>query len=229
MGVKLEFSRRAGTYDQYNIIQRQVAESLVEMVADSAPKTVCDLGCGSGTVYRKICWPLEKYVAVDFSREMCALHPAGEVVSVIQCDFNEISCFRKVEEEGPYDRVFSSSALQWADDLDLLLGRVVALESPVALAVFTGNTFGTLLESAGLASPIRLPEELDRLAMKHFGRTWSYRQYSLTFEDRLEMFRYIKKSGVSGGKRRLNFSDARRMLREYPLDSLEFEVGFLVT
>lgn len=228
MSVQLEFSRRAGSYDQFNMVQKRVAQTLAGMIRDRKPGRICDLGCGSGTLFEQIDWPVEKMVAVDFSRAMCDLHPEGAGVRILCLDFNHPACFETLAKEGPFDMILSSSALQWAEDLDATLDGIRSLQTPVALALFTGNTFSTLLETAGLVSPIRKPEELDRLALKHFGKRWAYRQYTLKFENRLEMFRYIKKSGVSGGERRLAYTQAKKLLRAYPLDYLEFEVGYLV-
>jgi malonyl-CoA O-methyltransferase len=41
------------------------------------------------------------------------------------------------------------------------------------------------------------------------------------------MLRYIKQSGVSGGKRQLSYKDIKNLLDNYPLDYLEFEVLFI--
>lgn len=47
------------------------------------------------------------------------------------------------------------------------------------------------------------------------------------FEDNLSKFRYIKKSGVSGGKRRLSVAQTKALIQNYPLEYLEFEVLFV--
>jgi malonyl-CoA O-methyltransferase len=41
------------------------------------------------------------------------------------------------------------------------------------------------------------------------------------------MFRYIKKSGVSGGEKQLSYKETRHLMETYPLDYLEFEVLFV--
>jgi len=41
------------------------------------------------------------------------------------------------------------------------------------------------------------------------------------------MFRYIKKSGVSGGEKQLNYQQMKRLMENYPLNYLEFEVLFV--
>jgi len=41
------------------------------------------------------------------------------------------------------------------------------------------------------------------------------------------MFKYIKRSGVSGGKKQLNYKQMKKIMQNYPLDYLEFEVLFV--
>jgi malonyl-CoA O-methyltransferase len=49
----------------------------------------------------------------------------------------------------------------------------------------------------------------------------------LEFEDNISKFRYIKKSGVSSGKRELGYKETKELIRNYPLNYLEFEVLFV--
>ena len=41
------------------------------------------------------------------------------------------------------------------------------------------------------------------------------------------MFRYIKKSGVSSGEKKLSYAETKQLMETYPLDHLEFEVLFV--
>ncbi|OYY55797.1 MAG: methyltransferase, partial [Sulfurovum sp. 28-43-6] len=43
-----EFSRFAHEYDSYNVIQAEVAKTLVNMIPVSHHTTVLDIGCGRG-------------------------------------------------------------------------------------------------------------------------------------------------------------------------------------
>jgi malonyl-CoA O-methyltransferase len=43
------------------------------------------------------------------------------------------------------------------------------------------------------------------------------------------MLRYIKRSGVSGGRNVLGVTQMRRLMERYPLEYLEFEVLFIRT
>ena len=53
--------------------------------------------------------------------------------------------------------------------------------------------------------------------------------YKLEFENKKDLFDYIKKSGVSGGNDSLDFKDAKKLYKEYNLNYLEFEVIFVKT
>ena len=52
--------------------------------------------------------------------------------------------------------------------------------------------------------------------------------YKLEFDNKKELFDYIKKSGVSG-KSELTFEKAKKLYKEYNLNYLEFEVIFVKT
>jgi len=41
------------------------------------------------------------------------------------------------------------------------------------------------------------------------------------------MLRYIKKSGVSGGRNLLTYKQTKKLMDEYPLNYLEFEVVYI--
>jgi malonyl-CoA O-methyltransferase len=51
-------------------------------------------------------------------------------------------------------------------------------------------------------------------------------EYELTFESVDEIFTYIKKSGVSGGRNALSYKQMKNLMKEYPSKTLEFEVLF---
>ena len=53
--------------------------------------------------------------------------------------------------------------------------------------------------------------------------------YKLEFEDTREMFKYIKKSGVSGSRNELSYKQIKALMEQYPLNYLEFEVVFIYT
>ncbi len=224
MKIKKEFSRFAHEYGKYNIIQNRVAQKLVDEVKDT-PQRILDLGCGNGNIAAKIQWPYRKLVGVDFSPQMLDLHPKNEKIECRLGDFNEDKLFEALVKE-EYDHIFSASSLQWAEDLDTCLYQISQLNAPVSLAIFTSNTFKTLLKTAGIASPLRCVDEVTYLINQYFNCTIEVVEYELTFESVDEIFTYIKKSGVSGGRNALSYKQMKRLMKNYPSKTLEFEVLF---
>lgn len=244
MNIQREFSKHAYTYEQRNQIQTEVAKKLVESLKQSLtfkPQKILDLGCGSGTIYKLIDWELKKFVGVDFSSAMLALHPQGDALAPkghFACklgDFNDDKLFAQLQEED-FDFIISASALQWADDLESVFAHIAKLNLPFSLAIFSSGTFATLNKTAGIDSIIPSYEKIKQLSQKclHAKCPVGVREtniekvvYTLAFESTREMFAYIKKSGVSANRNLLTYRETKKLMQEYPLNYLEFEVVYI--
>ncbi|MBU1659687.1 methyltransferase domain-containing protein [bacterium] len=225
MIVSAEFSKYATHYGSRNVIQKKVAQRLLDNVK-SKPKNILDLGCGDGAICRSIDWTYENFTAVDFALGMLELHPKSEKIGCIYGDFNERALFENLSASR-YDYIFSASALQWATDIETVFKNIKLLNAPVALAIFTSNTFKTLNETALLHSFLSSAEEIYKLQEKYFDAEFELVRYKLEFESTREMFRYIKKSGVSGSRKVLDYKQTKKLMHDYPINYLEFEVAFI--
>ncbi len=222
-----EFSRYAAEYGSRNVIQRLVAEKLVASTHEQ-PQRILDLGCGNGTIYSLIDWELARFVGVDFSLSMLSHHPKTPQVELMQGDFNDPTLWERFHA-GEYDRIYSASALQWAEDLDGVFTALASFDTPLSLAIFSAGTFKTLHECAGVTPLLRSSDEVIAIAERHLDAQFEVVHYTLEFDSVREMFRYIKRSGVSGGRRVLDFSQTKKLMETYPLRYLEFEVVFITT
>jgi malonyl-CoA O-methyltransferase len=86
-----------------------------------------------------------------------------------------------------------------------------------------------LFETAGVVPLLRSSDEIASLAKRFFDVDVAIVQYKLFFDSVREMFRYIKRSGVSGNRNLLGYKEMKKLLESYPLDYLEFEVVFIQT
>ena len=229
MKVQREFSRYADDYGNYNIIQEQVVAKLINDL-QSRPEHILDLGCGEGALFNAIDWHVEHFVGVDFAQRMLELHPKealhAELVECVYGDFNDPNLFEALSFY-EFERIFSASALQWAEDLEGVFKNIASLHRPLSLAIFSGSTFKTLFETAGISPLLRSSEELSSLSRRYFNAEVEVMQYKLEFDSVREMFRYIKRSGVSGNRNLLGFKEMKKLMHEYPLNYLEFEVVFI--
>lgn len=225
MKISSEFSKYALHYNSYNVIQKKVVEKLISLV-DEKPKRILDLGCGSGSVCSMIDWEYEHFCGVDFAQGMLELHPKSSKITLLHGDFNDDKLFDELLTY-KYDFIFSASALQWADDMGRVFGKIKELNAPLALAIFTANTFKTINKTASIDSILKSADEVNELQKKYFDAEFEVLNYRLEFESTREMFRYIKKSGVSGLRKILSYKESKKLLHEYPLNYLEFEVVFI--
>jgi len=225
MKVSSEFSKHALDYDTYNVIQNKVIHKLLKCVKQK-PKNILDLGCGNGSLCKSIDWDYEHFTGVDFAPGMLELHPKSKKIECIYGDFNDSALFENLLTYR-YDYIFSASALQWADNLDQVFANIKKLNTPVALAIFTANTFKTLNETASISSILKTSDEVNKLQKRHFDAKFEVINYKLEFESTRSIFRYIKRSGVSGSRKVLSYIESKKLLNDYPVNYLEFEVSFI--
>ncbi len=227
MKISEEFSKHASEYESHNIIQKKVINKLVGDMA-SKPQFILDLGCGNGSLCKSITWEYEKFVGIDFAPAMLELHPKAKNIEVMYGDFNDKNLFDSLGSY-KFEHIFSASALQWSKDLDVLFAKLAELKTELSLAIFTSGTFKTLHAKAGIEPLLRGKEEIDRLQKKYFNANFEIVEYRLEFSSVREMFRYIKRSGVSGSRNVLSYTQTKKLMREYPLNYLEFEIVFIRT
>jgi len=215
--VKREFSKFAKEYAKKNIIQKQIIKQYRSFLANSS---ILDLGCGNGALLEFI--TPKKYIGIDFSQEMLNLHPHSNTYCL---DFNTKECWEFIKQQN-FDILVSFSALQWANDLNFIFKNIKSLNKPFLLAIFTSNTFKTIHQTANITSPIHSKEDILKYS-KILDPKIKILNYKLHFEDKFEMFRYIKRSGVSSGEKKLSYKEIKTLIENYPLNYLEFEIIIL--
>ncbi|MDX9959895.1 MAG: methyltransferase [Aliarcobacter sp.] len=227
MSVKNQFSKYAKDYKNHNIIQQIVAKSLVRELK-TKPKKILELGCGSGQVYNHISWDLDFYKAIDFSASMCELHPRAKNVEIKCFDFDTVEFLNEIKND-TYDIVLSSSALQWSKDLSKIIKQLSLITKEINAVLFTSNTFKTIQNITKTKSPILDEQSIKEAFNKYFKCEFETIMYKLEFDNKKDLFDYIKKSGVSGANESLDFKNAKKLYKEYNINYLEFEVIFVKT
>ncbi len=219
-----EFSKQATSYENYNIIQKEVAKHLINGITNE-PKNILDLGCGSGTVFKNISWKINHFVGIDKSKEMCNLHPTNKNITIINSDFENLSTLSLKKDF--FDIVIASSSLQWSKNLDNLFYSLKSYTTNIAFAIFCDGTFETIYKYTKLETFLPNIDDLLSLLNRYFNFKYNKRIYKLYFPNNISKFRYIKKSGVSGGKKKLSYIQTKKLIKNYPNDYLEFEVLFV--
>jgi len=210
-----QFSKYSKLYNEYNFIQKMVAKRLLSSI-DLKVRKVLDLGCGDGLVYKNIKFDFDEFIGVDLSPEMLKLHPKDRRVKLSCKDFDNIDNFSE------YDLVLSSSALQWSKDTLSLIKKIDKQSRNYALAIFTRGTFESIREFLKIKSFLPKKEKIENILNKNV--SCETVTHKIEFEDNLSMLKYIKKSGVSGGKKVLSIKEVKNFLQNYDKNYLEFEI-----
>ena len=225
MKISSEFSKYALEYSSNNVIQEKVVTKLLSL-CDSKPKRILDLGCGNGALCKAINWEYIHFTGVDFAPGMLELHPKSKKIECIYGNFNDASLFENLVTQ-EYEHIFSASALQWSENLEKVFQNIKGLETSISLAIFTSGTFETLNKTAKLKPLLRSASVIKELSDRYFKADFEIVKYTLEFESTRDIFRYIKKSGVSGSRNVLTYRQTKKLMKEYPLNYLEFEVAFI--
>ncbi len=225
MRATKEFDRFALSYSQKNFIQKRVAKRLLELLDKQIYNNILELGCGEGAIFREITSlgiKYKRYYALDISASMLSLHPNSSRLYKIEGDFNDYNLLKSLPKA---DIIISSSALQWSQDLQTLLKELSNLSQNGLFAIFTSATFESIFKYFDISSPIYDRDTIMRAITQNYMIEYiAIERLKLDFKSSYEMLKYIKESGVSGGRGVLSIKEIKRFLREFDEKSLEFEV-----
>jgi trans-aconitate 2-methyltransferase len=130
--------------DQYHRFQKERSRpffDLVNQIDAVTPRTVADLGCGSGelTATLRERWPDATIWGVDSSAAMLAQaapHAVPGRLSFVQANLATWT------PPAPLDVIVANASLQWVDDHPRLIGRLIEMLAPqgwLAFQVPVGN------------------------------------------------------------------------------------------
>lgn len=251
--IRHSFNKMSHSYAKNCALQNEVAKVLVDFCDEFLrnSRKIIDLGAGSGNIAKNLDdRQIDFFLALDNAPNMIALHPQNlphiAQIKRLCCDFDDY------DFSDDYDLVLSSSALQWAKDLDLLFKRLVdsaqktqksresseSLESKKSLesseskpkrfafAIFTRESLSALHAFLGTKSPLKSATEILSITQKYFCVESKMQRFSLNFSTRDEFLAYLKNGGLLGGGN-LSFSQKKRLRFGVPFLSADFEVLFI--
>lgn len=227
------FGKKSQSYAQNCSLQNEVAKKLLVFCESQKYQKIIDLGAGSGNIARNLMHNVDFLISIDNAPNMLALHPRTRPniaqIKLMECDFE---CYDFSDD---FDLIISSSALQWAKNLDLIFRKISDLvqdsnnlhKSPkFAFAIFTDKSLGELHSFLGTISPLKSSDEILAIAQKYFVIESKIKTFRCDFPTRNDVLAYLKNSALLGGGN-LNFSDKKRLKYEFPYRTLNFEVLFI--
>ena len=168
--IRESFNRRADTYDNYAIIQKEVAARIFDRLSGIKikPKSILDLGCGTGSLTQKISalYPNAKIIPLDFSEEMLRICCSKvNKANPICADIENIPI-----NESRFDLIISSPTFHWATDLYSTFLKIHKLLKDGGCFLFSSIGPDTLFELREALSKIDNQERVNRfIDMHHYG------------------------------------------------------------
>jgi malonyl-CoA O-methyltransferase len=137
------FERAAAVYDQAAVLQREIADRMLERLdyIRIEPRIILDLGAGTGYAVE----PLQRryrrarILALDFALNMVrASRRRGSWLKRPHCVCADAEALPLAD--GSVDLLFSNATLQWCNDLERTFGELLRVLRPGGLLMF--STFG---------------------------------------------------------------------------------------
>ncbi len=134
MSIQYNFNRFAHSYNEYAIVQAEIASRMMQrlQLIDLGSAPILELGAGTGILTQKLieAYGAERIIASDFATEPLLLNPANHTF---------VQDAHDLQLEERYEVILSNVMMQWCD-LAKVCQNVKRISAPNALFFFT--TFG---------------------------------------------------------------------------------------
>ena len=218
--VARAFDKAAPSYDAAARMQAQVAKTLVASAAFPTPRSVLDIGCGTGFVLAAAAarWPTAEFTGLDIAPAM--LSEAKRKIArltILRADAGACDLPQR------FDLIFSSMMLHWFPQPAQILRRWQRWLTPqgrLCVAVPVAGSLGSwreLCEEAGVSHGLWSFPPADFADGVTFDR--SLRQHAASYGSVLEFLRSLKKSGGSTARddhRPVSAAALRRLFHKAP-------------
>lgn len=135
--IQKRFSRKLKIYNENAKIQKQMAEKLSSMLPDnSAFDSILEIGCGTGLLTKLISekFNFETYIANDIVSDckeyISKINPSIEFIE------GDIEKFL-FETNEKFDLIISNASIQWIENLEDFVKKLVAKLSPNGILLFS--------------------------------------------------------------------------------------------
>ena len=209
--VARNFNSAARKYDATAVLQKKIAENLLERleVMRATPWTILDLGSGTGWAARQLAKRYRKasVVQVDFARQMLVQSRRASGWFRSRQVFICAEAGRLPFSAGAFDMIFSNLMLQWCDDQQAVFTEARQILQPGGLFIFSSFGPDTLHELRAswaavdngphVHSFIDMHELGDALMQAGFQNPVMEREnFAMTYDDAPSLFRELNFLGA---------------------------------
>ena len=144
--IENNFTRHSELYDQHSDVQKHIASLLLEQLNGDSPKSILDIGCGTGWYTKRLSekYPNSVIQAIDISPNM--IEYAKKIRNIENINFT-VGDAEKVEFTEDFDLITSNATLHWFSDFPSALfkfSELLTSEGIFLCSVFGPNTYSEL-------------------------------------------------------------------------------------
>ncbi|WP_028775753.1 malonyl-ACP O-methyltransferase BioC [Shimazuella kribbensis] len=232
--VRRQFSNAAKSYDQFAVIQNQMATKLVKDATEKGDfKRILEVGCGTGNVTQKLlhAFPEAMIDAVDLSSEMIKIAQkkcrADKRLRFFVCDIEKRN--DSIQNER-YDCIISNATFQWLKQPQSTISKLVHLLQPngsLLVATFGPKTFIELKKTfVQVEKELQLPRQKHQLPMYSLGELrqmfcenglhmqhMEEKTDPIWYESSREFLYSVKSVGASYSKNKLSLGKTNQLMK----------------
>ena len=192
--VKKRFSKSLKTYDDNAIVQKQMAEKLIDFLPKKEFKSVLEIGCATGLLTKQI---NSKISFSEFSANDIVVEAENYVKNIIP-NFEFINGdIEEIKLDKKYDLIISNACLQWCTNIEetiLKLKNSLNEDGVLAVSVFGKDNLKELNEILNIpvktVDTTKLPK--NTLVVEE--------TVNMFFDSPIDVLRHIKLTGANAIK-----------------------------
>ena len=213
--IKQRFTKSLNTYEEYAVVQKDMARKLADIIKNKTYTNVLELGCGTGFLTKELKKSIkfQTYDAVDMVKD-CKFW-----IDKLGTDINFIC--EDIEEFIPnkeYDLIVSNASLQWVENLPEFINNI----HPTKDILFTLFGLENFKEMASfIDSPLKYYSinELKKLFSNYKISDINEDIRVLEFNSAIDVLHHIRNTGVNALSRTSwTKSDLKHFESSYPID-----------
>lgn len=195
--IKQRFAKSLNTYQENAVVQKNMAEKLIELLPNKDFSNILELGCGTGLLTKLVCKNVNhnSYTAVDIVRE-CEpyIKNIDENINFVPADIETINLPQK------YDLIISNAVFQWLNDFESFIKKLQNNLTENGILLFTTfgpKNFQEISNVTNLSLKYYSKEELKNILNAYSVEHIEEEIIEKEFKTTKEMFEHMKKTGVN--------------------------------
>ena len=199
--IKKQFEKSFNTYNQNAIVQKIMAEKLVEGLLNldyTNFDSILELGCGTGILTKELIKKInfKSYFANDLVEK--SKNCINKIIPNAKFYYGNAL---KIKVERKQDLIISNAMFQWFSNPDTICTHCKKQLNPngiLAFSTFSANNFKEIKDLTGLSLEYKTFEEIKDITNKNFEILhYNEFEHKLKFSTPLELLAHMKNTGVN--------------------------------